>query len=241
MFYIMKNVILTKIFAIYTLSLILSLQITYSIHQTQKNNVQLLDLSKNYIPYNLAWEYQKRLLQYHMNQQAMSSTPLVGSLLVLQHSPVFTLGTGTQTDSGPFHDKIEDENGSLVVSYDTIKVERAGQATYHGPGQLVLYPILDLNYFKKDINLYLRNLEQIVINTCADYDIKAGRVDGQTGVWIDNNVKISAIGIKLRRWVTMHGISVNVNPNLRLNSIGVMPLFLRVVHSMLRCYSWDYV
>lgn len=215
--------------------MIFNIQLSYSAYQTQKNIIRLLDLSNNYVPYSTAWEYQKRLLQYHIDQQAMSSAPVAGTLLTLQHSPVFTLGTGTQQDSGPFNDKIEDEYGERVVGYDTIVVERAGQATYHGPGQLVYYPILDLNYFQKDINLYLRSLESVVIKTCADYGIKAGRIDGQTGVWIDDDVKISAIGIKLRRWVTMHGISVNINPNLRFKYIYCVIL----THNTLHFDSWD--
>ena len=190
-----------------------------SLSNLSNKRVNLYNLSNKLIPYETAWDYQKRLLQLHINQQDLPSSrttsPIVGSLLVLQHSPVYTLGTGTQHNSGPFHSKIEDSDGNRVINYETVIVERAGQATYHGPGQLVFYPILDLNYLDKDINLYLRSLEQVVIDTCADYNIVAGRVDGQTGVWINNEVKISAIGIKLRRWVTMHGISINVNPNLK--------------------------
>jgi len=102
------------------------------------------------------------------------------------------------------------------MRFETFKVDRAGQATYHGPGQLVLYPILDLHYFNRDINWFLRELEGVVIDTLDYFDIKGTRMkeDGLTGVWVEGE-KISALGIKLRRWVTMHGISLNVCPDMR--------------------------
>ena len=120
------------------------------------------------------------------------------------------------------------------LEYETFVIERGGQATYHGPGQLVLYPIIDLTFFEKDINAYLRGLEQVVINTAAEFGVQAHRVEGLTGVWVGDE-KISAIGklvtssnseivnlkkfnfsgIKLRRWVAMHGLSLNVSPDLR--------------------------
>jgi len=102
-----------------------------------------------------------------------------------------------------------------ALTYELFHVERAGEATYHGPGQLVIYPILDLSYFDKDINKYLRGLEQVVIDSLAEIGVpSAGRIEGLTGVWVGDE-KLAAIGIKLRRWVTMHGVSVNVCPDMR--------------------------
>lgn len=167
------------------------------------------------VSYQTVWDLQQRLLDYHVDCQSSSVEDVVGTLILLEHDNTYTLGTGTQEDSGPF------QPSSSELPYETFNVERAGEATYHGPGQLVLYPILDLNYFEKDINLYLRNLEQVTINSLHSIGIEGGtRVDGQTGVWVSEanwpaEKKVAALGIKLRRWVTMHGMSINVNPDMR--------------------------
>lgn len=133
-------------------------------------------------------------------------------MLIIQHKPVYTLGTATTEGSGPFSSIARDGTG---LTYDIFHVERAGQATYHGPGQVVIYPILDLAYFNKDINWYLRCLEDVAIDVLAKYNIIGERKPdvGHTGVWIGNS-KIAAIGIKIRRWVTMHGMSINVAPGM---------------------------
>lgn len=172
------------------------------------------------MPYKDAWSYQKSLLNLHIDQQNREQE-CVGTLIILQHTPVFTFGTATEdqntgTLKTTFSPPTDNSPGD-GLECEVVTVERAGQGTFHGPGQLVLYPILDLHYFEKDINLYLRRLEQVVIDTCAEYGVAAGRVDGLTGVWTGEGArsKVAAIGIKLRRWVTMHGVSVNVNPDLR--------------------------
>ena len=176
--------------------------------------VKVLNLSNELIPYKTAWEWQKQLLDWQINAQdhdnTNNNTP-VGHLVLLQHSPVYTLGTASEEGSGPFSKITAD--GS-VLEYELFEIERAGQATYHGPGQIVMYPILDLNYFEKDINTYLRGLEEVTVQTLNKYDIKGSRKEGLTGVWVDES-KLCAIGIKLRRWVTMHGIALNVNPDMR--------------------------
>lgn len=102
-----------------------------------------------------------------------------------------------------------------MLEYETHVVERAGQATYHGPGQLVLYPILDLNYWSKDINWYLRTLEDVAICALDCYCIRGERrrEEGHTGVWVGDS-KVAALGIKISRWVTMHGMSLNVCPDM---------------------------
>ena len=191
----------------------------------RKPFVNLIDLTDRCLSYSVVWEMQKLLMQDHIDAQDIvvsdGRTPLcVGTVILCQHSSVYTLGTATTAGSGPFSRTFPD--GS-VLEYETFNVERAGQATYHGPGQLVCYPIMDLSFFKKDINWYLRALEQSVIDTLQLFDIPARRIegDGLTGVWTSSSdgsgkdSKIAALGIKLRRWVTMHGLSLNVKPDLR--------------------------
>ena len=173
--------------------------------------MKLLDLSRVEVPYGTAWKWQQSLLDLHMNLQdgvSSDSDGIVGHLLIMQHKSVYTLGSQTQDDW------LHKTNKHWNLEYETFHVERGGQATYHGPGQLVMYPIMDLNYFERDINLYLRGLEDIVIHTVKDFGVNACRQEGLTGVWVGDK-KISAIGIKLRRWVTMHGLSLNVNPDIR--------------------------
>lgn len=121
-------------------------------------------------------------------------------LLLLEHEPVYTMGRNPdqtslrQADELPFPVHI---------------INRGGQATYHGPGQLVAYPIVDLRRLKPDLHLYLRCLEEAVIGTCAAFGVRAGRREGLTGVWVEDR-KICSVGVGARRWVTMHGIALNV-------------------------------
>ena len=135
-------------------------------------------------------------------------------LIFCEHSHVFTLGK-----SGDFQNLLlnEDQLDDHAASF--YKINRGGDITYHGPGQIVGYPILDLENFFTDIHKYLRLLEEAVILTLRDYSIDAGRITGLTGVWIDyekqiNPRKICALGVKSSRWVTMHGFALNVNTNL---------------------------
>ncbi|RYH27821.1 lipoyl(octanoyl) transferase [archaeon] len=176
-------------------------------------DVRILDFSNRLVPYKDAWIWQQKLVQHHIDQRSIDKNErqFVGTLLILQHSSVYTLGTATTGNSGPFSFAADD--GSKL-QYETFQIDRAGQATYHGPGQLVCYPIFDLQYFEKDIHCYLRNLEEVIIRTLARYNIEAHRKVGLTGVWVGDN-KLAALGIKLRRWVTMHGLALNVNPELR--------------------------
>lgn len=167
------------------------------------------------IPYADAWKWQQQLLDHHVSLQSDISSKLAGTVLILEHEPVYTLGTATTEGSGPFRPS------SAEFPFDSFEVERAGEATYHGPGQLVVYPILDLSFFEKDINKYLRNMEQVVIDSILKLGLhhehlppkNVGRMEGLTGVWVGDE-KVAAMGIKLRRWVTMHGVSVNVNPDM---------------------------
>lgn len=123
-------------------------------------------------------------------------------LLFVEHPHVFTLG------------KSGDASHLLQMEAELVKIDRGGDITYHGPGQVVGYPILDLERRYTDIHRYLRELEEVVIRVCADYGIEAGRAEGMTGVWTPQG-KICAMGIRCSRWVTMHGFALNVNTDLR--------------------------
>lgn len=134
-------------------------------------------------------------------------------LLVCEHPLVYTLGKSGKDE----HLLLSNEQlGKVGATY--YKINRGGDITHHGPGQLVIYPILDLENFFTDIHLYLRYLEEAVINTLKHFNIVAGRYEGYTGVWIDADKlsarKICAMGIKCGRWVTMHGLALNINNNL---------------------------
>ena len=158
--------------------------------------IDIHDLGK--LLYKKTWNYQKELLKKR------SKNEINDTLILVEHEPVFTLG------------KNADENHILQNYPDNIKtyqIERGGDVTYHGPGQLVAYPILDLRNYKKSISWYMRSLEQVIIDTLFDYNITANRKNGLTGVWY-NNEKIAALGVRVSRWITMHGFSLNVNPDL---------------------------
>ena len=158
--------------------------------------IDIQDLGK--LLYKKTWNYQKDLLKKRSNNE------INDTLILVEHEPVFTLG------------KNADKNHILQNCPDNIKtyhIERGGDVTYHGPGQLVGYPILDLRNYKKSISWYMRSLEQVIIDTLFDYNITANRKKGLTGVWC-NNEKIAALGVRVSRWITMHGFSLNIDPNL---------------------------
>lgn len=170
------------------------------------------------IDYKEAWDYQEKRFNEILdikknNRKENRQDPTLSYLLFCEHPHVYTLG------------KSGDEN-NLLVNEDYLnsrgatfyKINRGGDITYHGPGQLVGYPILDLDNFFTDIHKYLRYLEEAVILTLADYGIESTRSDGETGVWLDvgneNARKICALGVRSSRWVTMHGFALNVNCDL---------------------------
>ena len=133
------------------------------------------------------------------------------TLFLLQHPSIYTLGRRSTLDNLKFNhlDAGKDQEDMI----DIIRVERGGEVTWHGPGQLVGYPIFDLTKHKKDLHWFLRNIEQCIINTLSNFDLTCTRDDAGTGVWV-NNSKIAAIGLSASKWVTMHGFSMNINPNL---------------------------
>lgn len=140
--------------------------------------------------------------------------PTLHHLLFVEHPPVYTLGK-----NGKEAHVLIDEAERLARGIDYFHINRGGDITFHGPGQLVGYPILDLEKFRTDLGWYLRSLEEVIILTMATYGLKGERSPGETGVWIEPDVKgrerkICAMGIKCSRWITMHGFAFNVNANL---------------------------
>ncbi|ADR20795.1 octanoyltransferase [Marivirga tractuosa] len=179
-------------------------------------------LSLGLMDYKEAWDYQEELFfktieiktaNRKIEEKDQKITP--NYLIFLEHPHVYTLGK-----SGSEDNLLLDENGLKEKQATYYKINRGGDITYHGPGQIVGYPIIDLDNFFTDIHKYLRLLEEAVILTLMDYGIESGRIKGLTGVWIDyeedaqNPRKICALGVKSSRWVTMHGFAFNVNTDL---------------------------
>lgn len=157
------------------------------------------------IPYEEAWLWQKSLVQRRHVLMEEDKDEL-DMLIVLQHPPVYTLGSGSSVKYLKFDEK--------NAPYNVYRTERGGEVTYHGPGQLVMYPIINLRYHKMDLHWYLRSLEEVVIRVLSSaFAIKASRLKGFTGVWVGNQ-KIAAIGIRVSRWITFHGLALNVTPDL---------------------------
>jgi lipoyl(octanoyl) transferase len=172
------------------------------------------------IPYQTAWEIQEsvfkkvvdtKVLNRDLPQDEQHLTQ--NFIFTCEHPPVYTLGK-----SGKKEHLLLSESGLNESKVQYFEINRGGDITFHGPGQLVVYPILDLDNFFTDIHKYLRLLEESVIATLAHFNIQAGRIDGLTGVWVGagspNPRKICAMGVRASRWVTMHGLALNVNTEL---------------------------
>ena len=188
---------------------------------TQK--VLFKDLGK--LEYQAAWDYQEELLAKNVavksakwnNETAetlVAEDDTTHHLLFVEHPPVYTLGKSGKIEHVLISDEEREKN-----QLGFFRINRGGDITFHGPGQIVGYPILDLEKFFTDIGRYMRNLEEVVIRTLSDYGLKGDRSAGETGVWLDPGVKgkerkICAIGIRCSRWITMHGFAFNVNTNL---------------------------
>ena len=178
--------------------------------------VLLQDLGYN--DYKATWDYQEELFQGIVNTKIKnrregSQLPTPNYFLFVEHPHVFTLGKSGDIDNLLIDEKALEEKGAAFY-----KINRGGDITYHGPGQIVGYPILDLDNFFTDIHKYLRFLEEMVILTLTEYGIKGERSKGETGVWLDRGTpfarKICAMGVRASRWVTMHGFAFNINANL---------------------------
>ena len=178
--------------------------------------VQLKDVGLK--DYKDIWEYQTSLLDTiiavkRQNRKENTNKPTKNYFLLVEHPHVYTLGK-----SGDLSNLLINEQQLKEKEATYYKINRGGDITYHGPGQIVGYPILDLENFFTDIHKYLRLLEEVIIKTLAEYGIKGERSKGETGVWIDAGTpfarKICAMGIRSSRWVTMHGFALNVSTNL---------------------------
>jgi lipoyl(octanoyl) transferase len=177
--------------------------------------VQLQDLGRQ--DYQAVWDYQEQLfkqivdIKLQKRQEPTLVTP--NYFLWVEHPHVYTLGKSGDVANMLLSEKQLEEKGAKFY-----KINRGGDITYHGPGQIVGYPILDLENFFTDIHKYLRLLEESIILTLADYGLASGRSEGETGVWLDMGTpfarKICAMGVRASRWVTMHGFALNVNADL---------------------------
>jgi lipoyl(octanoyl) transferase len=178
--------------------------------------VECIDLGL--IDYKEAWDLQEKLFQKTVQQKidirnGNTSIETSNYIIFCEHPHVYTLGKSGSEENLLLN--AEQLSEKEAVYY---KINRGGDITYHGPGQLVVYPILDLDYFFTDIHKYMRFLEEVVISTLKEFGIESGRFDGLTGVWIEAETprarKICAMGVKSSRWVTMHGIGFNINTDL---------------------------
>ena len=185
------------------------------------------------MPYQTAWDLQEdwlsratqRKQEARLNTQSLNP-PIVQHLLLVEHPPVFTLGKSGKEDH-----LLLDEAQRAEAGVEWVRTNRGGDITYHGPGQLVVYPLLDLEAIRPDIHWYMRSLEEAVIRTLAHWNIQGERYPGYTGVWLGVNHphrarKICAMGVRTSRWLTLHGLALNVNTDLSYFS-GIVPCGIR--------------
>lgn len=180
----------------------------------------------NILDYAQSYRLQKQILQDRIDGKVPDH------LILVQHNPVITIGRNGKSSN-------------ILVPRDVLKasgieiyeIERGGDVTYHGPGQLTGYPIVDLRNFIRDVHWYLRQLEEVIIKVLKEYDITGQRVKGYTGVWVARE-KIAAIGVAVRRWVTYHGFALNVSPDLRhfsyINPCGITDRSVTSISQVLR-------
>ncbi len=179
-----------------------------------KISSQLKIIDLGLIDYKEAWDIQTAIHQQLINQKRLNTFDFSHHTLILcEHPHVFTLGkSGEESNLLQPQDKMADINASFY------KINRGGDITYHGPGQLVAYPILDLDKLFTDVHRFVRLLEKTIIDVLAEYGLEAGQIPGLTGVWINKNEKtprkICAIGVHLSRWVSLHGLAFNINTDL---------------------------
>jgi lipoate-protein ligase B len=172
--------------------------------KTQTNQIFVQNMGRK--SYKAVWD-----LQIKMQQQRIRGE-IEDTLILVEHDPVYTLGKNADKDH-----LLQSRDESI----DVFNIERGGDITFHGPGQLVGYPILDLSNYKKSVSWYMRTLEQVLIDTLIEFKITAQRNDDLTGVWVGDE-KIAALGVRISRWVTMHGFALNVNPDLSFYD-GIIP------------------
>lgn len=184
--------------------------------------VHIMDLG--HMSYQEAWDLQKKYQAKRINDRVGDT------MFLVEHEPVYTLGKNANTDH---------VLGQAADEVHVFQTERGGDVTYHGPGQLVGYPIIDLHNYKTSVSWYMRNLEEVIIETLKVFGINAGRKQGLTGVWVEDE-KIAALGVRVSRWVTMHGFALNVNTDLSYYK-GIVPcgIFEYGVTSMQRLLEME--
>ncbi|RDX76142.1 Plastidial lipoyltransferase 2 [Mucuna pruriens] len=165
----------------------------------------LFDLHQEQVPYEVAWSWQKEIVK-DKKAQIEREGDCADTLIILQHPSVYTLGTASTEENLMFDMK--------NAPFNIYRTERGGEVTYHGPGQLVMYPIINLQRHKMDLHWYLRTLEEVVIRVLSStFSIQASRLEGLTGVWVGNE-KLAAVGIRVSHWITYHGLALNVTTDL---------------------------
>ena len=182
----------------------------------KNKKILVKDIGK--LPFTDAWQYQERIFKKIIDQKVQNRSlnekiETKNFLILTEHNHVYTIGK-----SGDISNLLINKEELIKRKIEFFKINRGGDITYHGPGQIMGYPIFDLDNFFTDINLYLRKLEQVIINTLDSYNLTGFTIKGETGVWVkDKNglsKKICAFGIRASRWVTMHGLCLNVDPDL---------------------------
>jgi lipoyl(octanoyl) transferase len=169
-------------------------------HSNELNKYRCWLYHKGLMPYLDAHQWQRSLVSERIHNPSLDDV-----LILLEHPPVYTLGQGANPEFLKF-----DLDQQL---YEVHKIERGGEVTYHCPGQLVGYPILNLQHYRQDLHWYLRQLEEVLIRVLANYGLHGERIPQFTGVWLEGR-KVAAIGIKVSRWITMHGFALNVCPDM---------------------------
>ncbi|HHB79752.1 MAG TPA: lipoyl(octanoyl) transferase LipB [Saprospiraceae bacterium] len=178
-----------------------------------KNDVRISIHDLGLMDYRKAWERQTELHNQLINNKLADTPNLEQHFILCEHPVVYTLGRSGSMDHLLLSQKELSQKG-----YTFYKINRGGDITHHGPGQIVGYPILDLSYFRQDVGWYVRSIEEVIIRTLADFDIQAVRIEKYTGVWIEGSPmrKIAAIGVHMSRWVTLHGFALNINNDIHL-------------------------
>ena len=182
----------------------------------KNKKIQVRDIGK--LSFSDAWQYQEKIFKKIIDQKVQNrklneKIPTKNFLILTEHNHVYTIGK-----SGQISNLLIDKDELIKREIEFFKINRGGDITYHGPGQIMGYPIFDLDNFFTDINLYLRKLESVIINTLETYNLTGFTIKGETGVWVKDkdglSKKICAFGIRASRWVTMHGLCLNVDPDL---------------------------
>ena len=182
----------------------------------KNKKILVKDIGK--LSFSDAWQYQEKIFKNIIDQKVQNRSlnekiETKNFLILTEHNHVYTIGK-----SGDISNLLIDKKELIKREIEFFKINRGGDITYHGPGQIMGYPIFDLDNFFTDINLYLRKLEEVIISTLDSYSLKGFTIQGETGVWVKDkdglSKKICAFGIRASRWVTMHGLCLNVDPDL---------------------------